>query len=122
MATVTEPRIESPPLETLHDIRTALGLSQEKMAYVFDVSAKTIQRWEQSGALPRSDRQLALLTQLREIAELAHIVYTPKGVALFMRTPLPVFDGRTALHLLHLGEGNRVFGSLAMTYEGGLGA
>ena len=116
MATTSEAKPGLHPRE----IRASLGISRERMARLFDVSAKTIERWEAREDLPPSNAARRLLVQLQEIAELAHIVYTPKGVERFMTTPFPAFDGRTALQVIEAGDTERVFGALAGTYEGAI--
>lgn len=99
-------------------IRSELGLSRERMARIFDVSAKTIERWEQRGDAPPSTADRQRLLQIREILELGQIVYTDEGLRLFLTTPMPVFDGSTALQMIERGEGERVFAALAQDYEG----
>jgi uncharacterized protein (DUF2384 family) len=59
----------------------------------------------------------ARLDRFSEIAQLALMVYTPEEVRLFMTTPSPRFDGRTALDLLDAGETQRVLSALAADYE-----
>jgi hypothetical protein len=59
----------------------------------------------------------AHLERFPEIADLALTGYTPKGVKLFMTTPSPRFDGRTALELIEAGEAQRVLSALAADYE-----
>jgi hypothetical protein len=59
----------------------------------------------------------ALLAPFPEIAGLARTVYTPNGVRLFMTSPTPRFDGRTALDRLVAGEVQRVVSALAADCE-----
>jgi hypothetical protein len=61
------------------------------------------------------DRYLA---RFPEIDRLAHQVYEPEGIRLFLTTPMPRFDGRTALQLLEDGQADRVLSALAADYEG----
>src|SRR4051794_27514089 len=75
-------------------IRARLGLSRERMARLMNVSAKTIQRWEEGGALPASADLRDRLARLEEIAELGTTVYTADGFARFLITPVPTFGGR----------------------------
>lgn len=117
MATQVAPK--PAPTMRLRELRAALGLSRERMARLLDVSAKTIERWETSGRPPTRQTPLRRLAQLEQIAELGQMVYTPEGVHLFMRTPLPAFDGRTALQLIEQEEWRQVLGLLATEYEGG---
>jgi hypothetical protein len=58
---------------------------------------------------------------LKQIIELGHLVYTPEGFAAFLQTPLPAFDGQTALELIEVGQVERVLAAIAADYEG-LGA
>ncbi len=102
----------------LHAVRVALGLSQERMARVMGVSAKTIERWEASDEPPASPVALGRLRSLREIVDLGRLVYTTRGFELFLKTPLREFGGRAAITLLELGEFDRVLGALARDYEG----
>ena len=104
------------PLNPL-EIRQNLHLSRERLGGILHVSAKTLERWEKRNAIPNRDA-LKDFAKIREIAELALAVYTPEGVAVFLATPLPVFDGRTALELMSLREYERVIAALAADYEG----
>jgi transcriptional regulator with XRE-family HTH domain len=117
MATTLKPAPSSP----VREVRGALGISRERMARLLDISAKTVERWEAQGVPPRSTSVRERFAQLSRIAELGRLVYTPEGLARFLTTPLPVFDGRPAMKLLELGEGERVLAALAADYEG-LGA
>ena len=102
---------------TPHALRSELGLSRERMARLFDVSAKTIERWEARGAPPSAaDRQRLL--QIREILDLGRLVYTAEGLQRFLDAPLPVFKGATALQMIERGEGEQVLAALATDYEG----
>jgi transcriptional regulator with XRE-family HTH domain len=105
------------PTLDLRAIRTAFGVSQERMAWLLNVSARTVERWEQGGlSLDPSAR--ARVAQLHEIAELGHEVYTPEGWRAFLATPMPVFGGQTALQLIATGKADQVLGALAADYEG----
>lgn len=108
----------SAPSLQVREIRDALGISRERMARIFDVSAKTIERWEMHDGLPSNRLLRERLAQLQEIVSLGLTVYTPQGFVRFMSTPFRVFDGHTALHLVELGQGEAVFGVLASEYEG----
>lgn len=100
------------------ELRRLLNLSRERMARLLDVSAKTIERWEQRDERPSSTQVRQRLAQLQEIAQLGHIVYTPEGFSMFLTTPFPTFDGRTALQMIELGQAEQVLGALAEDYEG----
>jgi DNA-binding XRE family transcriptional regulator len=100
------------------DIRARLALSRERMARLMDVSAKTIERWEARADPPSGRMAQQRLAQLREIVDLGLTVYTPEGLYAFLRTPLPAFDGRSALQLIELGDAERVIAELVADYEG----
>ncbi len=100
------------------DVRRTLGLSRERMARLFDVSAKTVERWESRASPPPSPHGRRRLAELQEIAELGHVVYTPDGFTLFLTTPFPIFDGHTALQMIEAGQAERVMAALAEDYEG----
>jgi transcriptional regulator with XRE-family HTH domain len=104
--------------ETVADLRSRLGLSRERMARLFDVSAKTIERWEIKGTLPPAADDRRRFGQLLMIIELGRIVYGDEGLQLFLRTPMPVFDGMTALELIERNQEEIVYSALAADYEG----
>ncbi len=109
-----------PPL-TPRTVRADLRLSRERMARLFDVSAKTIERWEVVGSLPTSAHARHRLGVLRQIADLGLAVYTPDGFELLLATPLTELGDRTPLQAIEQGEPQRVLALLAADYEG-LGA
>ena len=102
------------------ELRRDLNLSRERMARLFDVSAKTIERWEHQQGLPTgaSYRIRTQMAQIQEIRDLGLIVYTPEGFHLFLTTPFPEFDGKTALQMIEQGRTEAVFAELAADYEG----
>lgn len=102
------------------ELRRDLSLSRERMARLFDVSAKTIERWEHQQGLPSgaSSRVRQQLAQIQEIRDLGLIVYTPEGFQLFLTTPLPEFEGKTALQMIEQGRADAVLSALAADYEG----
>lgn len=99
------------------EIRQNLDLSQERMSHLLHVSAKTLGRWEKSETLPNAEAKQHL-AKLKEIAELAQVVYTPEGVKDFLSTPMEDFNRYTALDLIRLGQHDRVIAALAADYEG----
>jgi DNA-binding XRE family transcriptional regulator len=103
------------------ELRLALALSRERMARIFDVSAKTIELWESQNSLPSGTQAAEVFSQLQEIVELGRQVYTAEGLRRFLTTPMPVFSGRTALKLFERGDAELVLSALAADYEG-LGA
>jgi len=110
------------PLQQLRpaELRRDLDLSRERMARLIDVSAKTVERWEERDALPdRASRCIvAQFAQLRELRDLGFAVFTPEGFALFMRSSLPTLGGRTPLQAIEQRNGDEVLGVLAGLYEG----
>jgi len=102
----------------LFEIRQGLAISQERMANLLKVSAKTVTRWEKGTRQP-SDRDVLLrLAKLKEIQQMGLRVYTPDGFGEFLNTPLPVFGGRCAFDLLSLGDYEAVISALAADFEG----
>ena len=113
---IAETKSPAGPAKLRHD----LDLSRERMARLVDVSAKTVERWEERDGLPdrASYRVISQFAQLREIRDLGLIVLTPAGFRLFLRSSLPALGGRTPLQAIEQGDGDRVLGILAGLYEG----
>jgi hypothetical protein len=88
------------------------------MGRLVDVSAKTIERWEELDRVPYSREVRERFATIQEIIHLGLVVYTAEGLREFLATPLAEFDGRTALQLIELGQGDRVLAALAADYEG----
>jgi transcriptional regulator with XRE-family HTH domain len=114
MAMYTVPSTSTNPLR----LREELRLSRERMARLMDVSAKTIERWETREALPANRSARERLARIREITELGRAIYTEAGMQHFLTTPLPVFDGATALQMIEIGQADRVLAALAADHEG----
>lgn len=110
--------ITPPPGLNPAQLRRDLQLSRERMGRLVDVSAKTIQRWEEQGAVPASTRVRRHLAEIAEIVELGLVVYTPDGFREFLTTPLRTFDHRTALQMIEQGRAEDVIGALSSDYEG----
>src|SRR5262245_51219907 len=85
-------------------LRHDLALSRERMARLVDVSAKTIERWEERQTLPSSTRVRVQLAQLQQVRDLGLAVYSLDGFRRFMRSPLPTAGNRTPLQLIEQGE------------------
>ena len=100
------------------EIRDELQVSRERMGRLLDVSARTIDRWEERGTPPASRFLRSRLAKLQEIARLGLVVYTREGLHQFLTTPLALFGGYTALQLIELGQEERVLAALAADYEG----
>lgn len=107
-------------IETLSPsrIRHDLNISRERMARLMDVSAKTIERWEESDSLPSNRHTRSLLARIREIVDLGLSVYTQAGFRRFLQTPLPSFQGRTALQMIEQDQADQVIAALASDHEG----
>jgi DNA-binding XRE family transcriptional regulator len=112
--------VQSQSIELLH-IRSELDLSRERMARLFDVSAKTIERWEARRTLPRDHAARKLLSELREMVDLGKAIYGAEGFHRFLALPIPSAGQATPLQLIERGEIASVLAALATEYEG-LGA
>jgi len=88
------------------------------MARLVDVSAKTIERWEEQDSLPSNRHTRGLLVQIQEIVDLGLSVYTPAGFQRFLQTPLVAFGGRTPLQMIEQDQAEQVIAALASDYEG----
>lgn len=108
------------PARNLHpgELRRDLNLSRERMARLVDVSAKSIERWEEQQTLPSSARVRVQLAQIQQMRDLGLSVYTLEGFRQFLRTPLPVFGNRTPLQVIEQGGIDAVIAALAADYEG----
>lgn len=102
-------------------VRAELDLSRERMARLFDVSAKTIERWEAKRSIPRNHAARKLLSELREMVDLGKTVYGKEGFHRFLAVPIPSAGQATPLQLIERGEIATVLALLAADYEG-LGA
>jgi DNA-binding XRE family transcriptional regulator len=109
-----------PPL-SVADIRAKLGISRERMGRLLDVSARTIQRWEDNDQLPSNRWVTNVLVQTNKIVDLGLDVFTPESVTIIMTTPQPVFGGRSGLEMIESGDGDAVLGEFAGASEGYLG-
>lgn len=101
-----------------HELRRDLDLSRERMARLVDVSAKSIERWEEQQTLPSSARVRIQLAQIQQMRDLGLSVYTLDGFRQFLRTPLPVLGDRTPLQMIEQGGIDQVIAALAADYEG----
>lgn len=88
-------------------IREDLGVSRERMARLFDVSARTIQRWV-----------MQVLIDVQNIVDLGLRVFEPRGVHLIMTPPQPGFGDKSGLEFVEAGRSDTVFGSFAGGYDG----
>lgn len=117
MATTIAP-LTRPRILTLAELRKQLNISRERMGRLIDVSAKTIERWEARGEMPKNRLFRERLAQIQKITELGLMVYTREGFDLFMTTPMGVFDNYTAMQMIEMGKGDEVFSAFAADYEG----
>jgi DNA-binding transcriptional regulator YiaG len=106
---------------SIADIRANLGISRERMGRVLDVSARTIQRWEDNDQLPTNRWVMQVLVQLQNIVDVGLEVFTPEGLHRAMTNPQPGFGNRSGLDLFETGEGRTVFGEFATLAEGATG-
>lgn len=116
-AEVSAIRTELPDVD-IAKLRAELELSREKLARVFDVSAKTIERWEARHSLPSTTANRQLAGDLREIIDLAIVVYGADGMRRFLGLPLPGHEGATPLQLIERRQSGTVFAALSADYEG----
>ena len=99
-------------------VREALRLSRERMARLLDVSAKTVERWEERETLPTNSQVRGRLAKIEEIIDLGLSVYSPDGFCRFLATPMREFGDATSLQLIEIGQADRVLAALAADYEG----
>ena len=104
------------------EIRSALGVSRERLGRVLDVSARTIQRWEDNDQLPTNKWILQVLVQIQNIVDVGLQVFEAEGFRRIMTQPMPGFDNRPGIELVESGEGDVVLGQLAGAYEGYVGS
>jgi hypothetical protein len=88
------------------------------MARLIDSSAKSVERWEEHDSGPTSGLMRARLAKIEQIADLGLTVYTPDGFRRFIATPQAEFADLTPLHLIEIGQPDRVLAALAADYEG----
>jgi transcriptional regulator with XRE-family HTH domain len=100
----------------LRRLRASLGLSQEGLARILDVSGRTVERWEAGGG-PGSEAALRTLDQLDEIAALGREVYGD-DLPRFMSTPRRSLGHRSPAAALMRGDIRDVLAVLAQAAEG----
>jgi uncharacterized protein (DUF2384 family) len=104
-------------IENIRTVRDYLGLSQESLSRALDVSARSVERWEATGATSSNAdvaRRVALLT---EIADLASEVYAD-AVSTFMATPRRSLGMRTPREAMTRGDLDAVRQILINALEG----
>ena len=105
---------QAPQIKTL---RQGLGLSQESLSRVLDVSARSVERWEAKGAPSVSGGTQRRLVLLLEIVGLARETYGD-GVVAFMATPRRSLGMRTPREALIHGDLDAVRELLVNELEG----
>lgn len=80
-------------------IRTALDLSQERLAGVLGVSVRTVVRWEREGDLPPA-LEWERLTWITDLVALAESLTEREDVPAWFATPKQALGGRRPLDLL----------------------
>ncbi len=98
-------------------LRSLLGLSQESFSRAVDVSARSVERWEATGARSGDAKVLRRVGLLAEISQLAAEVYGP-DVDSFMRTPRRTLAMRTPKEALVRGDLEDVREVLIQALEG----
>jgi DNA-binding XRE family transcriptional regulator len=113
------PLITRPGQElSTRQVRSRLGISQERLARVLDVSSRTIERWEKRDEIPSNKKAIERLGKLSQIAELGEIDFGRDAFQRFMKLPQPIFDGLTTWEMIERGEADRVLSVLSAEYEG----
>lgn len=92
-----------------------LGLSQEALARVLNVSARTVHRWLK-GARPRQNPEVDRLQRLASLLE--EVLPSPEVIRSYLNHPNPSLDSETPLQVLLRGELDRVSADLSALAEG----
>jgi transcriptional regulator with XRE-family HTH domain len=92
-----------------------LGISQEALSRILNVSARTLHRWLK-GARPRRKPELDRLFEL--ISSLGETLPNDAAITRYLHHPNPVFGGETPVALLLRGEFARVEADLQALEEG----
>ena len=106
---------------SIEEVRQELGISRERMAWVFDVSSRTIDRWEKRPSQLADVANAQTLQDLHRLIELGQVVYGEDGFRQFLVLPMPAPGGRTPMQTIERGDRDRVLALVAQDYEG-LGA
>lgn len=109
------------PPRSMQDVRQALGISQERLARVLDVSTRSIQRWEAANELPTNRWVRSAYLKLGEITSLAEENFTRDGVRKIMVSGAPGYLDAPGLEMVEQGRADDVFGTLATTADGAIG-
>jgi CheY-like chemotaxis protein len=92
-----------------------LGVSQEALSRMLNVSARTAHRWLK-GTHPRRTRELNRLSEL--VIELEHALPDDDAIRSYLHHENPGFRGETPIALLLRGEFDRVSADLQALQEG----
>jgi len=96
-------------------ISRVLELSQEALARILDVSAKTVQRWLK-GTKPKPRPELVQLARL--VALLEEVLPSKHAIQSYLNHPNPSFSGDRPIELLMRGEFERIEADLQAMQEG----
>src|SRR5699024_12250999 len=88
-------RADTPESLSVARLRAALGISRERMGRLLDVSARTIQRWEDNDQLPSNRWVTNVLVDIDRIVTLGSEVFTPEGFQIVMTDSQPIFAGKS---------------------------
>jgi transcriptional regulator with XRE-family HTH domain len=110
---MTTPPSPSSDLERLR----ALGFTPEDLARVTGVRNRTAVAWLRGARMPRADHE-ERLASLAEIANHAARVVKQDAVALWLRSPIPAFDGQVALDLIARRQDQHVHTMIRALEEG----
>jgi len=80
--------------EEVRKLRRGFGLTQEELARLLHVSARTISRWERGQSFPHP-LALEQIRRWQRVLERAGEVLNPQAVPRWFHTPLPALGGRT---------------------------
>lgn len=92
------------PQEEVRKLRRGLGLTQEELARLLNVSARTISRWERGASFPHPLAR-EKIRRWQRILERAQEVLKASAVPRWFHTPLPALGGRTPFEVACSPEG-----------------
>jgi transcriptional regulator with XRE-family HTH domain len=107
------PSAAHPP--DLRRVVQLLGVSQESLARILNVSSKTVQRWLK-GTRPRYKPELERLQRVANL--LLETLTSEHAIRSYLNHPNPSLGGETPITLLTRGEFDRVEGDLQAVREG----
>jgi len=111
-------RKASPDASAIKALRAALDLSQESLAQLLRVKARTIVRWEKLETKPSGPAEIEKIQRLQGLVELGLRVYTAAGFRSLLSVPQPAFGGKTGYEVLAFGDFDRVLSALQADSEG----